>query len=160
MLVRPEPEQVVDAHEAVVERIAREHRVLRRTARRWFVELVRFLDACDEAALPLAPSKKVDRAWHEFVLHTRDYAAFCEERYGRFLHHDPYERPDKGAYERTWVALRQRGDGRPDRRIWPDPFGRTAYGPGGGGGGGVGVGADGSDGGASCGGGGCGGGGG
>ena len=31
----------------------------------------------------------IDEMWHTFILVTRDYAAFCEEMFGRFLHHDP-----------------------------------------------------------------------
>jgi hypothetical protein len=35
------------------------------------------------------PSVVVDDLWHELVLHTRDYAAFCDAAFGRFLHHVP-----------------------------------------------------------------------
>jgi hypothetical protein len=35
------------------------------------------------------PSVVVDQLWHEFVLHTRDYAAFCDAAFGRFVHHVP-----------------------------------------------------------------------
>jgi hypothetical protein len=35
------------------------------------------------------PSRAVDDLWHEFVLHTRDYAAGCEAALGRPLHHVP-----------------------------------------------------------------------
>lgn len=35
------------------------------------------------------PSVIVDDLWHEFVLHTREYAEFCEAGLGRFLHHVP-----------------------------------------------------------------------
>lgn len=35
------------------------------------------------------PSHAVDEAWHGFILCTARYAAFCEQAYGRFLHHHP-----------------------------------------------------------------------
>ena len=35
------------------------------------------------------PSRAVDEAWHAFILMTRDYAAFCERAFGRYLHHTP-----------------------------------------------------------------------
>lgn len=35
------------------------------------------------------PSAVVDDMWHEHVLHTRDYAAFCDIAFVRFLHHTP-----------------------------------------------------------------------
>ena len=127
----------------VVRRIARAHRVRRATAGLWFTECVRFLDLCAASDEPLAPSKKVDRAWHEFLLFTRLYHDFCEGRYGRFLHHDPRETSEPAAYDRTLAAYTARY-GQPSRRIWP------ATGPAGSGCGGSGDGG--------CGGGGCGGG--
>lgn len=35
------------------------------------------------------PSQVVDVAWHEFILFTRNYQAFCQRALGRFLHHTP-----------------------------------------------------------------------
>lgn len=37
------------------------------------------------------PSQVVDDAWHEFILFTRSYKAFCNKALGRFLHHTPTE---------------------------------------------------------------------
>ncbi|HWH83291.1 MAG TPA: hypothetical protein VNU71_13760 [Burkholderiaceae bacterium] len=37
------------------------------------------------------PSKVVDTLWHEFILHTRAYEAFCRRAFGRLLHHTPAE---------------------------------------------------------------------
>jgi hypothetical protein len=31
----------------------------------------------------------VDEVWHAFILFTSDYAAFCDEVFGRFVHHAP-----------------------------------------------------------------------
>lgn len=31
----------------------------------------------------------VDIGWHTFLLHTRDYAEFCDRIAGRFIHHEP-----------------------------------------------------------------------
>ncbi len=53
------------------------------------------------------PSKAVDEAWHEFILMTGDYMSFCEQAFGRYLHHSPH-RPStpNGLIERqlsrTW----------------------------------------------------------
>lgn len=35
------------------------------------------------------PSKVVDDLWHEFILYTVDYEAFCGKAFGRFFHHMP-----------------------------------------------------------------------
>ena len=37
------------------------------------------------------PSEIVDVFWHEFLLFTREYQAFCKRGIGRFLHHTPTE---------------------------------------------------------------------
>jgi hypothetical protein len=33
----------------------------------------------------------VDKGWHAFILHTNDYAEFCQRVGGRFIHHRPTE---------------------------------------------------------------------
>jgi hypothetical protein len=35
------------------------------------------------------PSKVVADLWHEFILYTQDYEAFCNKAFGRFFHHTP-----------------------------------------------------------------------
>ena len=53
------------------------------------------------------PSKVVDAFWHEFILHTRAYAQWCELTLGRFLHHTPAEAlgataSDNDGLRRSW----------------------------------------------------------
>jgi uncharacterized membrane protein YgcG len=142
----------------VVERIRKENRPMRRrTAVRWLRETLHFLDACAEAEEPISPSKRVDKAWHEFILHTELYSQWCQSRYGRYIHHTPYAKPDAAAYRRTYALLRER-HGQLDSRIWPNPFAAGVI-AGGGGACSAGSCGGGSCSGGSCGGGGCGGGG-
>ena len=35
------------------------------------------------------PSQVADDLWHEFILYTREYDAFCSRAFGGFLHHTP-----------------------------------------------------------------------
>jgi hypothetical protein len=35
------------------------------------------------------PSQVVDTLWHEFILFTKDYQAFCDQAFGQFMHHSP-----------------------------------------------------------------------
>jgi hypothetical protein len=35
------------------------------------------------------PSRAVDVAWHEMILMTRTYHAFCDRAFGHYLHHSP-----------------------------------------------------------------------
>ena len=54
------------------------------------------------------PSVVVDDMWHELLLHTRDYAAFCNAAFGRFLHHEPESAmtPDHAAANRSHRLLK------------------------------------------------------
>lgn len=35
------------------------------------------------------PSQVADDLWHEFILYTRHYDLFCQQAFGRFMHHTP-----------------------------------------------------------------------
>lgn len=35
-------------------------------------------------------SSDADRIWHEMILHTRDYEAFCRQFCGHYIHHQPH----------------------------------------------------------------------
>ncbi|RYF75887.1 MAG: hypothetical protein EOO29_23335, partial [Comamonadaceae bacterium] len=37
------------------------------------------------------PSKVVDEAWHQYILHTQGYQRWCDGAFGRLLHHTPAE---------------------------------------------------------------------
>jgi hypothetical protein len=65
------------------------------------------------------PSRAVDEAWHGLILCTARYAAFCEDAYGRFLHHHPEVDGSSGGdsmadqLARTviaWTRVRQSGE--------------------------------------------------
>lgn len=48
---------------------------------------------------PLAmPSQAVDVLWHEFILSTRLYQAFCQKAFGQFLHHTPAKAMPRKVY--------------------------------------------------------------
>lgn len=48
-----------------------------------------FLATVAVATVPMVPSDDVDMGLHAFILHTKEYASFCETHAGRFLHHNP-----------------------------------------------------------------------
>ena len=55
------------------------------------------------------PSKAVDAAWHEFIVLTKEYAKFCEQAFGRYLHHTPkamMDTPAQAAVANTLHQLR------------------------------------------------------
>ena len=51
------------------------------------------------------PSQAVDEAWHEFILSTRAYQAFCQRVLGRFLHHTPAEAMLSPRYAQQGIRL-------------------------------------------------------
>jgi hypothetical protein len=63
---------------------AEDVRIVEAGTRQWF----RLVARHPKAKLAM-PSVIVDDLWHEHVLHTRDYADFCDIAFVRFLHHTP-----------------------------------------------------------------------
>lgn len=51
-------------------------------------------------------SPEVDAAWHAFILHTRQYEVFCQEVFGRFVHHRPLLSTEVGAAAEAAANLR------------------------------------------------------
>ena len=53
------------------------------------------------------PSQVADDLWHEFILYTRHYDAFCKQAFGAFLHHTPavalaQDKHDNAGLRRVW----------------------------------------------------------
>jgi hypothetical protein len=119
---RPRPPRgQPDYHnESVVQRIMADEGVDRETANRWFGETLVFLDLCAASDHVLSPPEPVDKAWHAFVLHTRDYDAYCRERFGKLIHHQPSGEPDPTAYRRAFDR-RHDWSPSPDPGIWMVP---------------------------------------
>lgn len=67
----------------------------------------------------LRPSAMVDLGWHVFLLHTREYAAFCDRMAGRFLHHEPDDAPREGLG--STVAAVSAAGYEVDRELWSHP---------------------------------------
>jgi hypothetical protein len=110
------------SNSSVIDRIVREEGVDTETARRWFDEMLVFLDMAAESDELISPPKQVDKAWHAFLLHTRDYEAYCKERYGRVIHHQPTAEPDPDAYRRAYER-RTAMDTPVDPLMWAVPAG-------------------------------------
>lgn len=70
----------------------KEHLPLAEARERWD-EMLKFLVLCVTSEKVHAPSEAVDGAWHAFLMHTQEYEAFCLEKLGRFIHHNPKPEP-------------------------------------------------------------------
>lgn len=76
--------------ERLVARIQRDHGVAKETAERIMNAALGFLDLCAKnPGKRFSPTPLVDIGWHTFILYTQDYAKFCQEHAGRFIHHEP-----------------------------------------------------------------------
>jgi hypothetical protein len=80
----------------LIEKLCREHIV--ETAAHGevlVVEMIRYLILCN--AFPdrqwTMSSRRIDEVWHQFVLFTGEYFAFCERYFGSYLHHSPGNAP-------------------------------------------------------------------
>lgn len=57
-------------------------------------EAIAFLLFCAKnPAAGYSPSPAVDIAWHNFILYTREYAQWCKDNAGWFIHHCPNDEP-------------------------------------------------------------------
>ena len=85
---------------------------------------LQFMAVCMFQSERVTATPAADGVWHAFLLHTKQYAAFCEEFLGGFVHHDPTS--DEGSPE---DYQRSRGHaqtmfGNLDERGWPNILGR------------------------------------
>lgn len=107
-------------------RIVKDHpEIDHATARRIIAQTAAFLVAgAQRPGLELSPSKLVDIGWHTWILHTVDYAVFCEQVAGRFIHHVPTPDGEQGdsdpeaARQRTLTAITGAGFAI-DADLWP-----------------------------------------
>ncbi|MFF0737718.1 glycine-rich domain-containing protein [Streptomyces chartreusis] len=101
----------------LVHRITTDHpEISDETARRIVGQAAAFIAASGRRpSRGLVPSELVDHGWHAFILHTVDYAAFCDRAAGRFVHHVPTGEDEQApggaaaARERTMAAIEAAG---------------------------------------------------
>lgn len=106
-LIRPLEEVLTYENAEVVKRFAGDYRVSIADAEEIFLETKRWLWLCASAPqrIPLlSEARVIDLMWHTFLLFTRDYARFCEEYLGGFVHHYPRTSDVKAAWEKQLAA--------------------------------------------------------
>ncbi len=106
-------------NETVIERFRRDYGNRTSDAEILFEAFKQFMVTCIVTDGPKTTSPAIDDMWHTFVLHTREYRAFCEEYLGGFVEHEPVH--DGGApenYKQTrMTALRVFGQ--LNEAAWP-----------------------------------------
>jgi hypothetical protein len=109
----------------LAERVARDEQVDPELAVRVVDQALAFLGTCAVSDTPLSPSQAVDPGWHAFLLHTHEYAAFCQRVARRFIHHVPNDEDDptthgpaaRAAIERTKAEILNAGFAL-DEELW------------------------------------------
>jgi hypothetical protein len=106
----------------IVDRIAVDHGLSRETAQSHFNGALQFLELVASGEEGLVPSAAIDRAWHAFILHTEQYLRYCQENFGRYIHHRPSLEPSGSAeiYNRTRKLASARF-GELDDEVWVQP---------------------------------------
>lgn len=97
-------------NEDVVARIMKSKNCDKARAEAIFQDTLRFLYICGTADGQWGPTQTIDAGWHEFIMFTRDYTDFCQEHFGRYIHHVPNHidsKPDHGRPHRTLIAAIQ-----------------------------------------------------
>ncbi len=76
-------------HAGVVNKLKSEMGMSEGEAIRLFHDMVKFLWLCGTKRGRFSPTKRIDEAWHRFILFTKDYHEFCNKSFGRYIHHGP-----------------------------------------------------------------------
>jgi hypothetical protein len=116
-----------DVADRLTRRITTDHpEIDQATARRIVGQTAAFIATSGrQPGQSLAPSELVDHGWHAFILHTADYAEFCQRAVGRFVHHVPTAEGEQlpggpqATRTRTLTAITAAGY-TIDRDLWPD----------------------------------------
>jgi hypothetical protein len=73
----------------IIEKMMMEYGLSYDDADQLFTDTKRFLYLCHKYPDAFSPTPRLDDGWHTMILFTRDYAQFCREHFGRFVHHIP-----------------------------------------------------------------------
>ena len=98
-------------HPSLLRRIEDKCGISGEAATELFDDTKRFLYLCADSNVPLSPTPAIDGCWHEFLLFTKDYADFCRQFFGVFLHHRPRyinDPPADGSHRQNTINAAKR----------------------------------------------------
>ena len=113
-------DQLIDQHEILVPKISTALGCDESEVSVALGEVLRFLYLVNlnEEGM-LTPSVRVDLAWHEFILCTRAYDAFCRRLFGKFIHHSPGGSEAKNHQQFTKTLSSYEAEfGTPNTKYW------------------------------------------
>ncbi len=103
----------------VVIRFAEDQEVDIDTAKRVFHGLKQYLAVCVFTGGKRTPAKIVDECWHTFLLHSRDYAGFCDKYTRGFVHHEPAIDDSGFSFYPITLQCVNALFGEVDEEVWP-----------------------------------------
>ncbi|GMT50211.1 MAG: hypothetical protein IEMM0008_1750 [bacterium] len=112
-------QKILSDHPTLRSRIARNCQIPEGSVATSLREVIRFMNLIAFKDEVLTPSRVVDDLWHEFILFTRPYDAFCQRYFERMIHHQPggTEKQNLKQYKRT-LDLYQEYFNSPDPLYW------------------------------------------
>ncbi|NUM81610.1 hypothetical protein HUU42_12465 [bacterium] len=108
---------ILKSHPVLLKKISESCKIPREEVPELFTEVLRYLGLVAETHKRLAPSLIVDWAWHEFILCTKPYSDFCQEHFGRYIHHHPAEKENPGQFALTLTYYFE-FFGKPPEKYW------------------------------------------
>jgi len=75
----------------VVKRIQSEFSLTTQEASALFEDTKLFLYLSTVSKQAISPTGNIDKGWHTFLMFTKDYAHFCYDCLGHFVHHVPFD---------------------------------------------------------------------
>lgn len=79
-------------NDVVIKNFLKHYAVSEAEAHEIFTETLKWLWLCgtrNQTVPMLSPMGIVDEMWHNFMLCTKEYSAFCNKYFGHFIHHTP-----------------------------------------------------------------------
>ena len=91
--------------ELLVERFSQDYNIPSSEVIEQFDEVKKFLVVCaSDRSTRFAPSKTLDKMWHDFVIFTPEYVRFCDT-IGGYVHHRPTREIMHQSYANTLEAM-------------------------------------------------------
>jgi hypothetical protein len=105
--MRSSAEVLVYRFPPLVERLKNELNLSHKDAEQLFKDMLMFLYICgtNTAQSRYSPPPMIDEAWHNFIMFTKEYAKFCEDHFGHFLHHNPFTKENRAAMKKLVVPI-------------------------------------------------------
>lgn len=100
---------ILDKNPLLLERIQIDTKLSKDEIPLLFAEMLQFLHISAKSNFSTVPSEMIDKAWHEFILFTKEYTNYCNDNFGFYLHHTPGKSSDtEDRYKKTLKIIKSK----------------------------------------------------